>query len=86
MVLCEIFYYKVFTRYLADKIWSSIYVKDIVKPELHYQINLIQLINIISFRYQTWLTEKSDENNYMFRRQWRIKNPVKHLRYSFLGK
>ena len=33
----EIFYYMVFT----DKIWSSICIQDIAKPELHYQINQI---------------------------------------------
>ena len=43
--------------YLAGKIWSSICIQDIVKPELHYQINLIRLINIITrFLYQIFLT------------------------------
>ena len=34
----------VFTRYSAGKIWSSICIQDVVKPELHYQINLILLL------------------------------------------
>ena len=37
--------YMVFTRYSAAKIWSSFYIQDILKAELHYQINLIRLIN-----------------------------------------
>ena len=44
-MLYEIFYYMVFTRYSAGKIWSPICIQDIVKPELHYQINPIRLIN-----------------------------------------
>ena len=64
------FYYMVFTRYYAGKIWSSICIQDIVKPELYYQINLIRLIKvIIRFLYQICLTDISDENNYMFRTQ-----------------
>ena len=39
----------VFTRHSAGKSWSSIYIQDIVKPELHYQINLMQLINMTRF-------------------------------------
>ena len=66
-MLYEIFYYLVFTRCSAGKIWSPICIEDIVKPELHYQINLIRLINIITrFLYQICLTEKSDENNYLY--------------------
>ena len=34
----------VFARYSAGKIWSSISIQDILKAELHYQINLIRLI------------------------------------------
>ena len=85
-MLYEIFYYMVFTRYSAGKIWSSICIQDIVKPEFYYQINLTQLINIITrFLYQIFLTNKSDEIFiYMFRTQMRIKNPIKHLRWSFL--
>ena len=61
------FYYMVFTRYYAGKIWSSICIQDIVKPELHYQINLIRLIKvIIRFLYQICLTDISDENNYLY--------------------
>ena len=73
----EIFYYMVFTHYLASKIWSSIYIQDMVKPELHYQINLIRLINIIIlFLHQICQTDNSDENNIsMFRTQRRIKEP-----------
>ena len=37
--------YMVFTRYSAAKIWSSFCIEDILKVELHYQINLIRLIN-----------------------------------------
>ena len=66
-LLYEIFYYMVFPSYSAGKIWSSICMQDIVKPELHYQINLIQLINIITrFLYQICLTDKSDENKYLY--------------------
>ena len=65
-MLYEIFYYMVFTRYLAGKIWSSICIQDIVKSELNYQINLIQLVNIARFLYQICLTDKSDESNYLY--------------------
>ena len=55
-----------FIRYSVDKIWSSICTQNIVKPELHYQINLIPLINIVTrFLYQICLTDKSDENIYL---------------------
>ena len=61
------FFYMVFTHYSAGKIWSSICIQDIVKPELHYQINLIRLINMITrFLYQIFLTDKSDENIYLY--------------------
>ena len=64
--MIRIFYYMVFTRYSAGKIWSSICIQDTVKPDLHYQINLMRLINIITrFLYQICLTNKSDENNYL---------------------
>ena len=33
------FFYMAFTHYSAGKICSSICIQDIVKPELHYQIN-----------------------------------------------
>ena len=66
-MLYEIFCYMVFTRYSAGKIWSSICIQDIVKVELHHQINLIPLINIITcFLYQICLTDKSDVNNYLY--------------------
>ena len=61
------FNYMVFTRYSADKIWSSICIQDIVKLELHYQINLIRLINMITrFLCQICLTDKFDENIYLY--------------------
>ena len=57
----------VFTRYSAGRIWSSFCIQDIVKPEFHYQINLIRLINIITrLMYRICLTDKSDENNYLY--------------------
>ena len=57
----------VFTCYSADKIWSSICIQDIIKAELHDQINLIRLVNIITrFLYQICLTDKSDGNNYLY--------------------
>ena len=66
-MLYEIFYSMVFTRHSAAKVWSSICIQDIVKPGLHYQINLIRLINIITyFLYQICLTDKFDENNYLY--------------------
>ena len=50
----------------AGKIWSLICILDIVKSELHYQINLIRLIKVISrFLYQICLIDKSDENIYL---------------------
>ena len=66
-MLCEIFYYTVFTRYWAGKIWSSICIQDIAKPGLHYQVNLIRVINIIThFLYQICLTDKFGENIYLY--------------------
>ena len=66
-MLNKIFYYMIFTSYCAGNIWSSFCIQDIVKPELHYQINLIRLINIITrCLYQICLTDKSDENNYSY--------------------
>ena len=66
-MIYESFYYMVFTRYYAGEIWSSICIQDIVKPELHYQINLIRLIKvIIRFLYQICLTDISDKNNYLY--------------------
>ena len=63
-MLYDIFYYMVFTRYSAGKTWSIICIQDILKAELHYQINLIRLINITTrILYQICLTDKSDENN-----------------------
>ena len=60
-MLYEIFYYMVFTRYSVGKIWSSICMQDTVKTELHHQINLIPLINIITrFLYQIC------GNNYLY--------------------
>ena len=66
-MMYEVFYNMVFTRYYAGKIWSSICIQHIVKPELHYQINLIRLIKvIIRFLYQICLTDISDKNNYLY--------------------
>ena len=65
-MLYETFYFMVFTRYSPRKIWSSVYMQDIVKPELHYQINLIRLVNVARFLYQICLTDKSDESNYLY--------------------
>ena len=66
-MLYEIFCYIVFTQYSAGKIWSSICIQDIIKPELHYQINLILSINMITrFLYQICLTDKSDGNIYLY--------------------
>ena len=75
----------VFTRYSAGITWSSICIQHILKTELHYQINLIRLINIITrCLYQICLIEKSDGIIiYMFRTQTRIKEQIKHLRWSF---
>ena len=80
-MLYGIFYYMVFTRYSAGKIWSSI---CILKAELHYQINLIRLINN-SFLYQICLTEINlmEIIIYMFRTHRRIKKQVKRIRWSF---
>ena len=66
-MLYKILYYMVFTLYSAGKIWSSICIQVVLKAELHYQINLIRLINImIRFLYQICLTDKSHENNYLY--------------------
>ena len=44
-------------------------MQGILKTELHYQINLIRLINIITrFLYQICPTDKSDWNNYLWHR------------------
>ena len=52
---------------LTGKIWSSICIQDILKAELHYQINLIRLINTITrFLYEICLTDKSGRNNYLY--------------------
>ena len=57
----------VFTRYSAGKIWSSICMQVILKVELHYQINLIRLINIVTrFLYQICLTDKSDGKFFLY--------------------
>ena len=65
-LLYEIFY-MVCTRYSADKIWLSICIQDIIKAELHYQINRIRLVNIITrFLYQICVTDKSDGNDYLY--------------------
>ena len=37
-MLYEIFYHMVFTRHSAGKIWLSICIQDIVKPELHLRL------------------------------------------------
>ena len=43
------------------------FVYNILKVELHYQINLIRLINVITrLLYQICLTDKSDGNNYLY--------------------
>ena len=64
LFLCYMNFYIVSfsSTYSAGAIWSSICIQDIVKPELHYQINLIRLINIITrFLYQVCLIDKSDD-------------------------
>ena len=74
--LYEIFYYMIFTQHSAGKIWSSICMQDIVKLELHDQINLIGLmlfVFCIRFIWQINLmkiiiynsSSVSDENNYL---------------------
>ena len=45
-MLYEHFYYMVFIRHLAGKIWSSICIQDIV---LYYQINLLRLIGLVFY-------------------------------------
>ena len=74
----------VFTRHLAGKIWSSICIQDIVKPELHYHINLILSISLvfcIRFVRQINLMKIII---FAFRTQRRIKDPVKHQRPNIL--
>ena len=85
-MIYEIFYYMVFIRYYTGKIWSPICIQDIVKPGLHYQINLIRLMKVItSFLYHICLTNISDENNCLYvQNKRRIKNPVKLLKWRFL--
>ena len=77
-MLYEIFYYMVFTCQSAGKIWSPIYTQDIVKPGSHYEINLTR------FLYHLFDTNLVKIITYMFRTQRRIKNSIKHLRWSFL--
>ena len=43
--LCYMKFFIIRFSHAFHKIWSSICVQDIVKPELHYQINLIRLIS-----------------------------------------
>ena len=49
------FYYLVFTRPSAGKIWSSICMQDSVKSILHYQINPFYATGF--FRYPLKTTE-----------------------------
>ena len=56
-MLNKYFYYMLFTRHPASKIWSSICIQDI---KLHYQINLTR------FPHQICVTGESDENNYLY--------------------
>ena len=69
-MLCEIFYYMVFTHFSAGEIWSSICIQDIVKPELHYQISITR------FLYQICLTDKPSENTarktWCFSKTWKM--------------
>ena len=86
-MLYESFYCMIFTHHSAGKIWSSICMQDIVKPGLHCKINLIRLMyHIIINLYQICLTNICLMKIiiYMFRTQRRIKNPTKHLIWSFL--
>ena len=57
----------VFTCYSAGNTCSSICVQDIGQQELHYEICMLRLINIITrFLYQICLTDKSDEISYLY--------------------
>ena len=57
----------ILTPHSAGKIWPSICIQDIVKPELHCQINLYDSESDITyFLYQICLTDKSDKNNYLY--------------------
>ena len=56
-MLNENFYYMIFTRHSARKIWSSICIQN---------ITISNTINLISFLYEICLTSKSDENCYLY--------------------
>ena len=79
-MLYEIFYYMVFTCHSAVKIWSSISIQDIVLDQIN-PIQLIWFVFCVRFAWQVTLMKMII---YMFTTQRRIKNLVKHLRWSFL--
>ena len=62
-------------------LWPSICIQDIV---LHYQINPVRLIWLVFCIRFVWRVNLMKMIIYMFRTQKRIKNPAKHLRWSFL--
>ena len=80
-MLHENFDYMVFTCHSAGKIWSSIFIQDVVY--LGHYIAYYTLsgspgtINLTRFLYQICRTGKSDENDYFYVQN--IKNSVKHL-------
>ena len=82
-MLYEIFYYMVFTRHSAGKIWSSICLQDIAQPGLHYQMNLIRLTWVVLYIRFVWQINLMKIIIYMIRTQRRIKNPVKHKDGTF---
>ena len=82
-MLYEIFYYMVFTRYSAGKIWSSIYLQDIAQPGFHYQMNLIRLTWLVLCIRFAWQINLMKTIIYMVRTHRRIKNPVKHKDGAF---
>ena len=55
-MLHEKFYYMVFTRHLTGRIWKSICIQDIVSDT----------INLTRLMYQICLSNKSDENDYLY--------------------
>ena len=60
-VICKFLLHGFHRAFSVSKIWSSICIQVTV---LHYQINPIRLL--CSFLYPICLTDKSNENDYLY--------------------
>ena len=94
LYVCQMFFIFLFLHFLIlnlyDNVFIFIIIFIIVNLYSRYCITLSDwsdAINLTCFLYQICLTDKSDENDYLYvqnTEQRRIKNPVKHLRWNFL--